>query len=268
MPNRSTNHRTWVRTAGVIALSLVLYAGAALAATLLSGSAVAGALASNAAAFAAGLFWLRKQPRREGSAAADSRRRASGRGWGFWALIAASLALCWLVGQASSVWLYSLVGSAGFDQHTAAKADAPVPLMLLLVLVLAPMGEEMLMRGVAYTGLRRHMPPLAAALATSAVFSLLHLNLVQIVATLPLGLLLAAVYEQTGRLAPAIGLHAVFNLLSVTVPVAMVSSLSSLTFVLLGGSGLALLLMRLYGPARTRFTTLPVSGMQEQRTGL
>ncbi|MCB5280572.1 CPBP family intramembrane glutamic endopeptidase [Arthrobacter sp. ES1] len=251
-----------LRTFGVLAGALALYVSAALIATLLTGSAVVGAAVSNAGIFTAGLFWLRTQPRRDGSQGPGGSRGTLGRGRRFWALVAASLAFCWLVGQAASAWLYSLVGSPEFDQHTAAKAGAPVVLMLLVVLVLAPMGEEMLMRGVAYTRLRRHLPPLAAALLTSAVFSLLHLNLVQIVVTLPLGLLLAAVYEQTGRLAPVIGLHVVFNLLSALVPVAVVTALGSLTFVLLGGSVLLLLLVRLYLPAGAAAQHEPVAGLQ------
>lgn len=247
-PNSNTVPE-WLRTCGVLAGALALYVGLALVAALLSGSAVTGAVASNAGIFIAGLFWLRAQRLRAASEGPAHNRGPQGRGWAFWAFVAVSLAFCWLVGQAASVWLYSLVGSPGFDQHTAAKAGAPVALMLLVVLVLAPMGEEMLMRGVAYTRLRRHLPPLAAALVTSAAFSILHLNLVQIVVTLPLGLLLAAVYEQTGRLAPVIGLHIVFNLLSVLVPVAAISALGSLTFVSLGGSVLVLLLVRLYRPA-------------------
>jgi membrane protease YdiL (CAAX protease family) len=243
--------RRRLRTCGVLAGALALYVVLALAGALLSGSAVVGAAVSNAGIFAAGLFWMRTRSRRNGSAAPAGALRAPGADRRFWALTAASLAACWLVGQSASVWLYSLVGSAEFDRHAATAADAPAPLMLLVVLVLAPMGEEMLMRGLAYARLRRHMPPLAAALATSAAFSLLHLNLVQIVATLPLGLLLAAVYEQTGRLAPVVGLHAVFNLLSVLVPVAAVTSLASLAFVLLGGSVLVLLLAGLYRPRRS-----------------
>lgn len=240
--------RGWLHTCGVLAGALALYVSIALVATLLSGSAVIGALASNAGIFAAGLFWLRAQPRRDGSEAPAGNHGALGRGRRFWALVAASLVFCWLVGQASSAWLYSLVGSPEFDQHNATAAEAPAALTLLLVLVLAPMGEEMLMRGVAYTRLRRHMPPLAAALMTSGAFSLLHLNLVQIVVTVPLGLLLAAVYEQTGRLTPVVLIHAVFNLLSVTVPVAVVTGIGSLTFVMLGGSVMVLLLVRLYIP--------------------
>jgi membrane protease YdiL (CAAX protease family) len=250
-----------LRTCGVLAGALALYVGTALIATLLSGSAVIGAAVSNAGIFIAGLFWLRTQPRRDASESPANNRWALGRGRRFWALVAVSLAFCWLVGQAASAWLYSLVGSPEFDQHTATKAGAPVVLTLLVVLVLAPMGEEMLMRGVAYTRLRRHMPPLAAAVLTSAAFSLLHLNLVQIVVTVPLGLLLAAVYEQTGRLAPVIGLHMAFNLLSVLVPVALVNSLSSLAFVSLGGSVLVLLLARLYVPVH-RGQREPVAVLQ------
>jgi membrane protease YdiL (CAAX protease family) len=250
-----------LRTCGVLAGALALYVSLALVATLLSGSAVIGAAVSNAGIFTAGLFWLRTQPRRDDSEGPADNRGALGRGRRFWALVAVSLAFCWLVGQAASAWLYSLVGSPEFDQHTAAKAGAPVVLVLLVMLVLAPMGEEMLMRGVAYSRLRRHMPPLAAAVLTSAAFSLLHLNLVQIVVTVPLGLLLAAVYEQTGRLAPVIGLHMAFNLLSVLVPAALVNSLSSLAFVMLGGSVLVLLLARLYVPVH-RTQHEPVAGLQ------
>lgn len=252
----------WLRTVGVLAGALALYVSAALIATLLSGSAVVGAAVSNAAVFTAGLIWLRTQPRRDGSEGPAGVPGALGRGRRFWALAGASLVFCWLVGQASSAWLYSLVGSPEFDQHAATKAGAPVALMLLVVLILAPMGEEMLMRGIAYARLRRHLPPLAAALATSAAFSLLHLNLVQIVATLPLGLLLAAVYEQTGRLVPVIGLHIVFNLLSVIMPVALVTALGSLTFVMLGGSVLVLLLVRLYMPSRADSRTEVAAGLQ------
>lgn len=233
-------------TVGVLIGAVALYVGAALAGSLLTGSAVAGAAVSNVVVFAAGMAWLRTQPRR-GRPGALSRVQPSGTAARrFWTLTGLSLALCWLVGQAASVWIYSLVGSSGFDRHEAAKDAAPVWMTLLVVLVLAPLGEEMLMRGVAYGRLRRHMPPIGAAVLSSAVFSALHLNLVQIVATLPLGILLAAVYEQTGRLAPLVGLHAVFNALSVMVPVAVVASFSTLAFVLIAGSVLVLVLAQLY----------------------
>lgn len=248
MSNPNNTLRGWLSTAALMVGALALYVSTALIATLLSGSSMVGAVVSNAVLFTAGIFWLRSKWHYEGTEIRVRKHGDLGRGSGFWALVLVALLFCWLVGQATSVWLYSLLGSPNFDEHASTKAGAPVLVMLLVVLVLAPMGEEMLMRGLVYSRLRRHVPPLAAAVLTTGVFSLLHLNLVQIAVTLPLGLLLAAVYEQTGRLAPVILIHVVFNLFSVIVPPTLVISFSSLTFVMLGGVVLALLLAMLYRP--------------------
>jgi uncharacterized protein len=246
MSNPNNTLRGWLSTAAVIAGTLALYLSTAMITVLLTGSAVISALVSNAVLFAAGILWLRSEQHRTSTGSPAGNPGGLSRGPGFWAQAVIALTFCWLVGQAASVWLYGLVGSPGFDEHVSTKAQAPLPLMLLLVLVLAPMGEEMLMRGVVYSWLRRHMAPLAAALLSTGLFSLMHLNLVQIVVTLPLGLLLAVVYERTGRLTPVIMMHAVFNLFSAVFPAALVASFASLTFVLLGGVALALLLVLLY----------------------
>lgn len=246
MLNPNNTLRGWLSTAAVISAALVLYLVTALIGAAVTGSSVAGAALSNAALFVAGVFWMRSERGRHTTGLQVGLRRAYGRGKGFWGLVVAAVAFSWLAGQTASSWIYSYAGSAGFDTHARTMDSAPVLLVLLVVLVLAPMGEEMLMRGVAYARVRRHLPPLAAALITSGIFSLMHLNLVQILVTLPLGLVLAAVYEQTGRITPVVLIHAVFNLLSVVVPVQFVSGLSSLTFVLLSGVVLALILVRLY----------------------
>lgn len=244
MPNPINTPRGWLSSLAVITGALVLYLGAALAAGLLSGSPAIGSAAANAVLFAAGLLW-RRWTRQSGDRLPGDSGSAA-RSPGFWPLALTGLVLCWLVGQAAAVWLYGLLGSRNFDEYTSAKAGTPVLLMLLVALVLAPLGEEMLMRGVVYPRLRFHMRPLAAAALSSAVFSLMHLNLVQIAATVPLGFLLAAVYEQTGRLTPGILMHAAFNVASVVVPPAFVAGISSLTFVMLGGAVLSLLMIRLY----------------------
>lgn len=246
MSNPNNTPRGWLRTTGEIAGALALYTGTALAASLLSGSAVVGAVFSNLMLFAAGFLWLRKQRRSGASPVPVHERPVTARGPAFWALMAFTLVQCWLVGQAASLWLYSYTGSENFDRHVSAKADAPLLMMLALVLILAPMGEEMLMRGIAYSRLRRHVNPFAAAVLTTLLFSLMHLNLVQIAVSLPLGFLLAIVYEQTGRLAPVITMHAVFNLLSVVMPASLVSGFATLTFVLLAGALVALQMGVLY----------------------
>ncbi|MFJ2662538.1 CPBP family intramembrane glutamic endopeptidase [Arthrobacter koreensis] len=254
----------WLATASIILTSLALFGGTAVAAGQLLGSPVAGAVVANAVMFTAGMIWLRS---RAGSGSKGVPvRTVPGRR--FWALAGSALVMCWLVGQAGALWVYSYTGSPGFESHSQVKQAAPVLLTLLLVLVLAPMGEEMLMRGLAYARLRRHLPPVAAALLTAGVFSLLHQNLVQILATLPLGMLLAAVYERTGRLTPVIGMHIVFNLLSVALPVNAVSSLASLAFVLVAGSVLLVLLAALYAPQQARRRRGGVNPRRDEETAL
>ena len=235
--------RGWLTTLAGIVTALVLYVGVTVAAAMLSDSPVVGAGAANTAIFVAGLIWLRRGQCRGDSGVPG---RVHARNPALWVLSSTALVVCWLLGQSASAWLYSLVGSAGFDTHTATATRTPAMLMLLFVLILSPMGEEMLMRGVIYTRLRKHLPPLAAALLSAGAFSLLHLNLVQIVLTLPLGILLALVYEHTGRISSVILLHAAFNLLSVVVPAAVVVDLAPLTFVSFGTATLTVLLAWLY----------------------
>lgn len=255
--------RRWMTTVAVIIVTLALYLSTAIVATGITGSPVIGAVVSNAALFIAGLFWLRSKQHNRTSEIPKRKYRDLAQRRSFWALVLITLVSCWLVGQATSLWLYALVGSPNFDEHNTSMAEAPVVLTLVAVLILAPMGEEMLMRGVVYSQLRKHLTPVLAAVLSTGVFSLLHLNLVQIAVTLPLGLLLAAVYEHTGRLVPVILLHVGFNVLSVITPVSLVAGFASLTFVMLGGVVLALLLVRLYQKVST--TAVQVQGSSGSR---
>lgn len=243
---RNNAGRRWLRTIAVIGGALALYLGASILGTAFSGSPVTGAIAANVVIFVAGLFWLRSKGHRSTSAIRVRSYNELTRDRTFWVLAIVTLVFCWLVGQAASLWLYSLVGSPGFDNHNTAMGEPPLLVALLMVLVLAPMGEEMLMRGVIYAQLRKQLAPILAAVLSTGVFSLLHLNLVQIAVTLPLGLLLAAVYERTGRLLPVILLHVGFNLLSVITPVSLVVGLGSAAFVVIGGIVLTFLLIGLY----------------------
>lgn len=261
MSGSANTVRGRLSTLGLIAGSLVLYVGLTLAASLLPGGAVAGALVANTVVFTAGLLWLRRNRLKPGSPAGNPPETGQGTGRGFWAFTCLSLGLCWLVGQASALWLYGFLGSPGFDSHIQTKTEAPALLVLLLVLVLAPMGEEMLVRGIGYTRLRTHLPPAGAAIITAGLFSLMHLNLVQIVLTFPLGLLLAAVYERTGRIAPSILLHIAFNALSTAVPVSIVAGFATAGFVIAGVGVLVLVLVCFHQPGLLRRrVSAPVGG--------
>lgn len=81
--------------------------------------------------------------------------------------------------------------------------------------IIAPIWEELLMRGILYPYLRRDFGRKVAVVVSSLVFALLHGFGFVIIPTFIGGVLLAALYERTGSLAPCIIAHAVFNLVAV-----------------------------------------------------
>lgn len=87
------------------------------------------------------------------------------------------------------------------------------------LVVLPPIYEEILARGLLYTGLRSKLKFLPAALVTSAMFAAAHLQWggdapllwAAAIDTFILSMVLVTLREKTGSLWPAIGLHAIKN---------------------------------------------------------
>ena len=77
---------------------------------------------------------------------------------------------------------------------------------------MAPIAEEIIFRGLVYTRLRRAMPPWLACVLASAIFGLLHGQIVWIAYAFVVGMALALVFERTGTLWASIILHVTFNL--------------------------------------------------------
>jgi membrane protease YdiL (CAAX protease family) len=87
-------------------------------------------------------------------------------------------------------------------------------------LVLAPIGEELLFRGIIQSGLQKLLPARwgslyhrwAAVALASALFAFLHLETPHFVPTLfAFGCLLGFLYERTGSLLAPILVHMLFN---------------------------------------------------------
>jgi membrane protease YdiL (CAAX protease family) len=135
--------------------------------------------------------------------------------WG-WALLAAVLAF--VAGQTIALILYGHVGSAGFDRHLDVERASGRSLVMALTLVVAPLSEETLFRGLAYPLLRRRVSIPSATLITALLFACMHGNLVQVAATVPLGLVLALVAERTRGLWQVVVLHVAYNLAAMLVP--------------------------------------------------
>jgi membrane protease YdiL (CAAX protease family) len=95
-----------------------------------------------------------------------------------------------------------------------ARLTSPWPLLVAAALV-APMVEELFFRGFVYAGLRERYGWLRAAVISSALFSVLHLQPLAIPPIFLLGMMFAFIYERSRSLWPAILMHVVMNALAV-----------------------------------------------------
>lgn len=131
---------------------------------------------------------------------------------GFWILAGITLPIVFLTAQSLVVYVYSTFGSAGFDEFLSQKNEASPWVSAALIVLIAPLYEELIFRGTIYPLLRRRVGIIVSALITAVSFSIMHGNIVQFTATIPLGLFLALVYERTRSVGVVIMGHTLFNL--------------------------------------------------------
>lgn len=131
-----------------------------------------------------------------------------------------------------ALWIKQSLGAPSPIQNL--METTPRAVIIAASLIAAPLGEESLLRGFIYPMLRKHFPAPLTITLTACLFALLHGNLVQMVPTLPLGIVLGYLYEQTHDLRVCIGAHMLFNLMTVVLPSLTVSTWNA---------GVALLLM-------------------------
>jgi hypothetical protein len=137
-----------------------------------------------------------------------------------WALFA-GLAL-FLVATALIVPLHALVDQSQQIVDELAKAGiAKLAVLAVVATVVAPVGEELLFRGLLLRSLRRRVSPVAAIGIQALVFALAHPLLsptlgdfAVVPALFLLGAVSGVVAEQTGDLSASILMHAGFNLIT------------------------------------------------------
>jgi membrane protease YdiL (CAAX protease family) len=124
-----------------------------------------------------------------------------------------------LVGGASLVW-ERLLQTLGLpterqelvDLFLHAKSPALLVFLVVLALVVAPFSEELIFRAGIFRFLRSHGPRWVAFVVSAGLFALLHANWFSSLPLFILGLVFAAAYERTGRIAVPMLAHALFNL--------------------------------------------------------
>lgn len=100
--------------------------------------------------------------------------------------------------------------SGGTDALTAAGGFW---IAFALSVVLAPVIEEIVFRGVLFPALKKRYGIVVGIFVSSFVFTLVHINPVQMLSVLPLGMYLAVMYHRTGSIYPGMILHATWNLM-------------------------------------------------------
>ena len=93
--------------------------------------------------------------------------------------------------------------------------SAPLILQIICLAVLVPICEEYVFRGLFFQRMRARTSYRYAAIYSSLVFGMLHMNLIQMIYGFILGLMLTYVYEKYGSLKAPIIAHMSMNLLSV-----------------------------------------------------
>lgn len=94
------------------------------------------------------------------------------------------------------------------------KTTTSVYIILRTALV-APFFEELIFRGIMLDGLMRRYGATTALLVSSALFGVMHLDLVQSVAAMFMGILLGWFYLQTRSLFVCIFIHALNNFMTI-----------------------------------------------------
>ena len=125
-----------------------------------------------------------------------------------------------VLGTLSSSFLTENMGKLEAQQAVEEMKNAQSPpvifVSLLLACVAAPIVEETLFRGYFYGVLKRFSSPIFAAMISSALFAVVHLNLPALVPLWTFALILTLSYELTRCLWVPILIHALFNAVNVS----------------------------------------------------
>lgn len=120
----------------------------------------------------------------------------------------------WFFTQITTVFINSLVDDTYYESYKELSSSDSWAYVLLTFFV-APIVEELLLRGIVYDTLKRVVPIGFAYVVSSVVFALMHGTIIHLFLAFCAGFLFAVVYEYTGRLYYSMIFHSIFNMMSV-----------------------------------------------------
>lgn len=84
-------------------------------------------------------------------------------------------------------------------------------LAFALTVLLAPVIEEIVFRGVLFPAIKKRYGLVSGIAISSLIFTLVHIDPINMISVLPLGIFLAIMYQRTGSIYPGMILHASWN---------------------------------------------------------
>lgn len=116
--------------------------------------------------------------------------------------------------QIFSYWYYSKFGDTGMDVR-ADTISSDVGLFVIISVFIAPIFEEVMMRGIVFEHLRRISPVPVAAVISGLLFGLMHMTVIYLFVGTLFGIFMAIAYSITNRLSVCIVLHSLYNIVTI-----------------------------------------------------
>jgi membrane protease YdiL (CAAX protease family) len=168
------------------------------------------------------LVWRFVREHEMGWAEAFGFRNARGRAIAFGSLLTCGfLPLGGLLQRGSFEVLHRLgidpVAQSAVEALRSAGQGPGLLAFVVITVVIAPLGEELLFRGVLYPAIKQAGFPRLALWGTSILFAAIHFNLPIFLPLLLLALLLVWLYERTDNLLAPLTAHALFNAINLAI---------------------------------------------------
>lgn len=118
-----------------------------------------------------------------------------------------------IAGTFAITWVQEKLGHAAKEQTVILEAFKECPLWMLYgaIAFMAPLGEELIFRRMAFATLRVGSGRFVAYALTALLFATVHMNFSAFFAYVWIGIGTAFVYERTGRIGAPIAVHAINN---------------------------------------------------------
>ncbi|MBR4693555.1 MAG: CPBP family intramembrane metalloprotease [Bacilli bacterium] len=120
---------------------------------------------------------------------------------------------------------------SSYDSIVESMFSTALPLTVLSTVIMAPLCEELMMRGLTFNRLLSGVKKWPAILISAAIFGFIHLNLLQGLNAFVLGVVLAFTYYKTRSLLICMLQHGANNLLSVIGSYLVINEIGNYTLI-------------------------------------